>query len=175
MLGFYLAFFETQEEKTEFENIYYKYRQDMYKIAFNILRNEHDAEDAVHEAFIKIADNIGKINKIPCQELKSYIVIIIRNVSIDFYRRNKKHAERISDISEAVTDDTEIFEQYDYRELAETISRLPVIYKDVLFLRYIEGFSGKEISDMLGISTSAVWKRLERAKKMLKKYLERED
>ena len=69
--------------------------------------------------------------------------------------------------------DVDYFENIDYDELVKTISQLPQIYKDVLFLRYVNDFSVKEISKMLDISVDTVWKRLERARKMLKELLER--
>lgn len=74
-----------------------------------------------------------------------------------------------------VADEADIFERYDYDQLVKTISELPEIYKDVIFLYYLEDFTTKEIADMLDITVQAVWKRLERAKKLLKENLERDD
>ncbi len=83
MLSLYLSMLEADEDKNKFEELYMKYRNDMYNIAFSILHNCEDAEDAVHDAFVSIANNFEKINKIPCQEIKYYFVIIVRNVSIN--------------------------------------------------------------------------------------------
>ena len=174
MLSFYLAALDTDEDKSEFEKLYTEHRQTMYKVAFAVLNNPEDSEDAVHKAFVKIADNFSKIKKIPCQEITPYLVIIVRNAAIDIYNKNKQKAEHTAEFyDESTAVDVDYFENIDYDELVKTISQLPQIYKDVLFLRYVNDFSVKEISKMLDISVDTVWKRLERARKMLKELLER--
>ena len=57
----YLQMLETPEEKSLFEQIYLEYRGLMYHVAYEILHNDQDAEDAVHQAFVKIVENIKKI------------------------------------------------------------------------------------------------------------------
>ena len=57
MLAIYLSMLETNEEKNQFEQLYIKYKQDMYAVAYGILKNKEDAEDAEHKSFLKIADN----------------------------------------------------------------------------------------------------------------------
>lgn len=67
----YLQMLETPEEKSLFEQIYLEYRGLMYHVAYEILHNEQDAEDAVHQAFIKIAENIKKIYCLRCNTTSS--------------------------------------------------------------------------------------------------------
>lgn len=57
----YLQMIETPEEKSKFEQIYLEYKGLMFHVAYEILHNEQDAEDAVHQAFVKIAENIKKM------------------------------------------------------------------------------------------------------------------
>lgn len=85
MINIYLSAFETAQDKSEFEDLYKKYRQKMYAVAYKILHNVEDSEDAVHNAFLKIANNFEKVKLIPCHKVKSYIIIIIivRNTSIN--------------------------------------------------------------------------------------------
>ena len=52
----YLQMLETPEEKSLFEQIYLEYRGLMYHVAYEILHNDQDAEDAVHQAFVKIVE-----------------------------------------------------------------------------------------------------------------------
>ena len=56
----YLQMIETPDDRSKFEIIYLEYRDYMYRVAFAILHNVEDAEDAVHYAFVKIAENIKK-------------------------------------------------------------------------------------------------------------------
>lgn len=173
MLVFYLSMLDTEEYKNKFERFYIKYRNDMYNIAFSILHNCEDAEDVVHDAFVSIANNFEKIDKIPCEEIKFYFTIIVRNFSINLYNSNKrknKYCEEFDDFKIPVNEN--VFEKFDYQLLVEKISELPVIYKDIIYLYYHEELTAKEISKILKISTDAVWKRAERAKKILKDALE---
>ncbi len=176
MLPMYLAVISDDDDKRYFEELYLKYRQDMYRIAYSILHNKEDSEDAVHQAFLQISENFDRIRSIPCQEMKPYFVIIIRNASYNIYNKNKKRADfdTESETSGSLIE-LDYFEKCDYEKLVKKISQLPQKYKDILFLRYVEEFSVKEIARMLDITENTVWKRTERAKIMLKELLEKEE
>ncbi len=174
MINIYLSALETAEDKSQFGDLYIKYKQRMYAVAYKILQNVEDSEDAVHEAFIAIADNFEKIKNFSCQEKEQYIVIIVRNASINIYRKNKKDSEHLAELdNNQPTVNVNFFENIDYQKLLQTISELPLIYKDILFMHYVNHYTTKEISRMLDISMNAVWKRIERAKKLLKEKLEK--
>lgn len=176
MIYIYLSILESDEEKHYFEDIYINYKQKMFGIAYSILHNVQDSEDAVHQAFLNMAENFQKILDIPRQELPSYIVIIIKNTSINIYNKNKKAAERSAELPEDQTAiDINFFENIDYEQLVSVIKLLPDKYKDILFLHYVNDFSCMEIAKMLDISVDNVWKRIERGKKYLKQALEEGD
>ncbi len=173
MINCYLSVLETDEDKNQFEELYLKYKKKMYSIAYGILNNVEDSEDAVHQAFLTIADNFSKIKEISCQELPSYIVIIIKRVSINQYNKNKRAAENLAELDENTPSvDADLLANYNYEQLLGVILSLSDIYKEVLYLYYINSFTTKEISKMLEISDDNVWKRIERAKKLLKRKLE---
>lgn len=160
----YLQMLETEADRTKFEEIYHLYRDLMYVTAFSILHNEHDAEDAVHQAFIKVADNIKKIDDPKCPKSKFYIVTITENKSIDLYRAKKRRNE--VPLVEAFAG-----VQIEYRggnEVAQCMSKLPARYRQVLLLKFHFGFSTREIADMLDISLSNALKIEQRAKAKLK-------
>ena len=130
MLGFYLSLIDSDDDKNKFEQLYLTYRQDMYKIAYSILKNNADAEDAVHQAFLSIANNFEKILEIPRQEIKAYIVIIIRNTAINLYNENKRNAEHTVELNENdVSVDVNFLEQYEYELLINAIKELPQMYR----------------------------------------------
>lgn len=173
MLLFYLSLIETEEEKSKFEKLYYKYRKLMKYIALDILKEDWLAEDAVQEAFIRLTRHLNKIEEIDCHKTKSFIVIIIKSAAIDLLRTQVKHKSESFDLLNNISDTTNLPENnLSVKEIIKSINKLPDTYKDILELKVYHGFSNKEISDILDISAGAVRKRLERARKELSKFLE---
>ena len=86
----YLMVIDSQEDQSKFEKVYLTYRGLMYHVAYKILNNKHDAEDVVHSAFIKVAENIQKIGDPVCPKTQNYVVTIVENKAIDLYRANKR-------------------------------------------------------------------------------------
>ena len=86
----YLQTIETEEDKSKFEDIYREYRGLMYYIAYRRLHHEQDAEDAVHHAFMKIAENIKIIDPVS-PKTKQLVVTIVDNRVTDMLRMNGRH------------------------------------------------------------------------------------
>ena len=172
MLSVCLSIIDSDEDKLTFEKLYNDYKQIMYAVAYGILHNQQDAEDAVQRSFIAMANCFEKIKKIPCQELKSFVVIVVRNHSINIYNSNKRRAERTVEYNDNDAPvEVDFLEKYEYEELIAVISKLPAIYRDVIFLHYVRGLKPKEIAKMFDIKVETVWKRIERAKQQLRKAL----
>ena len=159
----YLQMIETEQDRSKFERIYLQYRNLMYHAAYSILHNEEDAEDAVHHAFVKVAENINKISEAVCPKTAAYVVTIVENKAIDLYRRKKKHP---SVPLEQETIGLAI-EYTGENELARCIAALPAVYRQVLMLKYYHGYSTKETAKLLSLSTANVSKIEQRAKAKL--------
>jgi len=160
----YLQMIETPEDKTKFETLYTEYKEWMGTIAFSILNNKHDAEDAVHNAFVKIAENIKKVDDPHSKKTRSYIVTIIETKAIDIYRKKQRHPE--VPISE---EDMGIhFDYSNCGNLARCIAQLPPRQRAVLTLKYRHGYSNQEIAKILKISVHNAIKIDQRAKANLK-------
>ena len=86
---------DSPEEKRVFVVIYEKYRYLMMKVAHDVLKDNFLAEDAVHEAFIKIAHNMQNIHDVESVETKRYLIIVAKNAAIDIYRSRKKMKEKM--------------------------------------------------------------------------------
>ncbi len=175
MLMLYLSAIKTPEQKSKFERLYYTYRNLMFYISKNILSDDFLAEDAVHEAFLRILENMEKIGEIDCHKTKSFIVIVTENISIDLYRKNKRTA-------------TIPLEESDYRpsypcftpeilenSVEQAIYALPENYTAVLRMKYLLGFDYPEIAGALNISEENVRQRIVRGKKKLAELLAKED
>lgn len=170
MLMMYLSMVDTQEEKSKFEELYYQYRKLMFVCANNILENELLAEDAVHDAFIKLTGQLTKVSEVKSNRTKRLVIVIVENAAKDIYRK-EKYREHISwekmEGYESGQCNSEMF-----TETEQAIMALPLTYKHVFQLKYICGYSNAEISSILGITQSAVRKRISRGKDMLAKLLE---
>ena len=145
----YLQMLESPEEKSILEQIYLEYRGLMYHVAYEILHNEQDAEDAVHHAFVKIAENIKKITDPVCPKTHGYVVTIVE------HQGTNAHYEGDND-------------------LTKCILKLPARYREMILLRYHHGYTVREIAKVLGLSLPTAIKLDQRAKSRLKKMCEEE-
>lgn len=160
----YLQLIETEEDKSKFEQIYLEYRGLMYHVAYKLLQHEQDAEDAVHQAFIKIAENITKIGEPMCPKTKRYVVIIVESKSIDMLRHRKRHPSASLDEVEAG-----IHVPYDGDDvLVRCILQLPARQRQVIWLKYYHGYTLKEIARILNITLASAIKIDQRAKSKLR-------
>ena len=159
----YLQMIDAPEEKHKFEILYTKYRGLMFYIANGILNNEQDAEDAVHSAFVSIAENIQKIEDPLCPKTKGYIVTIVENKAIDMYRRKQRLPQALFE-EETVG----LSVAYDGADaVARCFSLLPAQARQILLLKYRYGYDNREIAKILNISEANAIKRIQRAKQKL--------
>lgn len=166
----YLSMIETPDDKVKFERIYNRYRNLMYHVAYKVLSNHYDAEDAVHQAFVAIIRHLEKISDIDCPETRSFIVLITERKAIDLIRTS--HSEKVIPLNEDLIG-IEIPAPGDHG-LADALAKLPAHYREVLLLRFDNGYSTKELAQMLGMTESGVRKLIGRAKNALGRILEEE-
>ena len=105
MLQFYLQLLDTEEEQRDFTLLYETYRKLMHWIAKRILYDEGLAEDAVQEAFLRIAKNFYKIKEILCPETRNFVVIIVRNVALTMRHQQTRDTEHC--VYDAVQSETQ--------------------------------------------------------------------
>lgn len=175
MLTFYLSLVEDENDKRLIEELYKSNRQTMYYIAKSCLHNSHDAEDAIHEAFLRAIENIEKLYSIPANKRASYLNVIVRNVSYGIYKRKNSSDLTADDediISNDISPEEEALSNIEYENLVQLIKGLPDGQKDVMYLKYCLGFTTEEIASALSISSNAVNNRLFKAKNNLRKQFE---
>lgn len=173
MLQFYLTLVDGAEEKSKFEQIYIHYRALMLSRAYEILRDTGLAEDAVHNAFIRILQNIDKLDEVESPRTKGFVMIVTENVAKTMYAKNMRQkvvpldeAHR-STVSTAEVAEGKINAEY----VAQKIRELPEQYSRVMILRYLNQLTDREIASALSLSEAAVRKRLERARRELGRLL----
>lgn len=161
-----------------FEQIYKKYRAGMYRVAYGILHDVQLAEDAVSESLIKIAKNVEKISNINCNTTRDYIVIIVKNASIDIYRRRDENTTPIDFIEQvpaSLTTEDIAVGRVGYADVMDAIKKMPEKYRDVLKLRCLYGHNAEETGRLLGIPTNTVNQQTARARKKLLELLRKEE
>lgn len=159
----YLQTIDDPSDKVKFEQLYLHYRDFMFQVAFQILQNKQDAEDAVHNAFFSIAKNIEKVEEPISRRTQGYFFVIVERKAIDLYRERKR-----KECEELIEDEIGIsYPPPDEHDLVWCITQLPPRYRQAIFLKYSHGYSVKEIADILGISHAAASKLDQRAKKKL--------
>ena len=180
MLTLYLSLLNSEDDKKRFERLYIDYKDSMYYVANKILRNSQQAEDAVHQAFLRIIENFNRFEEISCPQTRSFCVIVCRNISIDMLKQNiKKDYIPLDDVLGGISDDRrtedEVIMNLNLELIIDKISQLPTIYKDVILLYYSNDCTIKEIAKALKISNDVAKKRMQRARKQLIYMLQSED
>lgn len=147
------------------------YEKKMYHIAYAILHDTHQAEDAVMEAFVRIIEHSYPIEDPDSDSVKRLIISVVRSAAIDLYRKNQRSSSKLMlmENPDICRKETAAVSGMNTIENGEDLIRgLPEIYRDVLRERFIKEKSISETAEVLGISEANVRKRQERALRMLK-------
>ena len=87
----YLSLLDSREDKNKFTQLYNTYRYTMLYTADNILQDKGLAEDAVHDAFLRIAKNLHKTGAVDSPRTKAFVVIIVRNIALTMAKRHGRN------------------------------------------------------------------------------------
>lgn len=170
MLAVLLAMTDSPEEKRKITLLYEKYHKLMHVHAFQLIGNQHDAEDIELSAWEKIIKNIHYFENVDCNETKNLIMLIVESVIKDFFKSNNRirnaeqSYENLEEISAVAVKD----ENLEIVEICEMLNTMPKKYRDVLILYYVNDLSTVDIAELLGVSENTVWQRLYRGRQMLK-------
>jgi RNA polymerase sigma-70 factor (ECF subfamily) len=164
----------------DFEAEAMPYLDALYNTAYRMTRNAEDAEDLVQETYLKGYKYHDKFEQ--GTNLKAWLFKIMKNTFINNYRKAQQAPPQsdFSDIEESfesqVSDDAvrqiknpedELLETVLDEDVQKAIENLPPDYRMVVLLADLEGFSYKEISDILEIPVGTVMSRLYRGRKLL--------
>ncbi len=136
---------ELMEKSEKLERLFLLYEQPMYRVAYSILNSVWQAEDAVSLAFVKLSENIDRIDEPESEKTKRYVKKIIRNTSIDLYRKNKRESKYLKSSDEkyeSVRDDKvemdfhNIENEGNFKSLLDGLSEK---YKEILMMRCVQG------------------------------------
>ena len=157
--------------------LYETYEQKMFGIANAILHNDWQAEDAVHEAFVRMVPYLSRCKNVNDEKTKILIVRVIKSAAIDIYRKNKRENTYILDSEEDwIEDKHNPVEVYlatlsAGEMLKKIIGQLSSDDRKIIEMRCYDGMPVSDIGEILGISTDNVYKRLSRARKRVKEII----
>ena len=163
---------EAPDERLKIEEIFHTYGNLMFHVANKILNNDHDAEDAVQQALFAVYQNLEKFSEIKCPQSRSFIVTIVERKAIDLYRAKQRNAvvpfeeEFINVPAPSVVDAAA-----ERTDLAKAMALLPTRYRELLFLKFDNGYSEREIAVMCSMTEANVKKTIQRARKKLESIL----
>lgn len=166
-----------EDKRLKLEELYLAHKYVMLNTSYIILKDWQLSEDAVHTSFLRLLNKVDTIANINCNKTRSFMVIVVRNVSIDMYNKRKKHNEcGYDDLmqtveSQDVSVEDLVISKNNINELINSISLLDRKYSDVLNLKYSYGYSDDDIAILLGITKENVRIRLYRGRNILKSKL----
>jgi RNA polymerase sigma-70 factor (ECF subfamily) len=154
-----------------------QYAGTLYRVAYSVLRNSADAEDAVQEAFVRVLRHRETLAEVRDQRV--WLIRIVWNVVLDRKRRMKTRPEtddvaelaRVLPVSGLTADERVAAAQHHTRVLA-CVEQLPAKERQVLMLSAFEELTSVEIASILGITESSVRSRLFRARNLMAGLLE---
>jgi len=152
--------------ENEFEAKYNEYGNMLYKIAFLYLGNASDTEDVLQDVFTKYL--CGKYKFKNSEHEKAWFIRVTQNKCLDYLKKSGRKNECIDDVPVTATYKEEDLEQ----DVIAKVIALPEKYKSAIILFYYNDYTVEEISKTLKISKSAVKKRLQRGRDILKLELE---
>lgn len=149
----------------------------VYRFGLRVCRDGFDADDAVQEAFAKLAT---RPEVIADQSALSWLMTVVRNTCLrllrPFQRQRRALGERVEEDELPATDlsPEAALERWELvRSVHAAIAELDRPYREVLILRDLEGLGGEETCAALGLETAAMKTRLHRARSMLREKIQR--
>jgi RNA polymerase sigma-70 factor (ECF subfamily) len=142
----------------------------MMGVCLRFANNDDDALDILHEGFIKVFKNLASYNA--GTSLSAWMRKIMINTAIDYYRKElRRKTEDLNIAYNLSTNDADAISRLSAEEILKALQQLTVSYRSVFNLYVIEGYSHKEIADILGITESTSRANLVKARAKLKQVL----
>lgn len=153
--------------------LYEKHYKMMLGVSVRYVENQHDAEDVLHEAYIKIFRSVKSFQG--KSKVSSWMTRIVINECLQYLKSTNRSLvefkDDLPDQSEDIPYTTEELEPFSCDSIVLLMNKLPLGYKTVLTLFSIDGWSHKEIAKELGINESTSRSQLVKARKAFSEIL----
>ena len=152
---------------TQFGEYAEKYIDTVYRVAFSMLKNPHDADDVTQEVFLKLYTAYVEFQSEA--HVKNWLIKVTVNACRNVFRTPWRKVEDIEEYAQTLG-----FETPEQSDLFLAVNSLDRKYRIAVHLYYFEGYSVKEIAQTLNRQVSTITTWMSRGRKKLKDYLERE-
>ena len=173
-------------DQAQFAELAMEYMGSLYSAALRMTRNPADAEDLVQETYLKAYRAFGSFKE--GTNLKAWLYRILTNTFINSYRARRRRPEQteldegedlylyrrlggLEAVSAGRSAEEEVLEHFTETEVKEAVEALPEQFRLAVLLADVEGFSYKEIAEILDIPIGTVMSRLHRGRRALQKAL----
>jgi RNA polymerase sigma-70 factor (ECF subfamily) len=173
-------------DQSQFADLAMEYMGSLYSAALRMTRNAADAEDLVQETYLKAYRAFGSFQE--GTNLKAWLYRILTNTFINSYRARRRRPEQteldevedlylykrlggLEAVSAGRSAEEEVLEHFTESEVKEAVEALPEQFRLAVLLADVEGFSYKEIADILEVPIGTVMSRLHRGRRALQKAL----
>jgi RNA polymerase sigma-70 factor (ECF subfamily) len=173
-------------DQAQFAELAMEHMSSLYTAALRMTRNPSDAEDLVQETYLKAYRAFGTFQA--GTNLKAWLYKILTNTFINSYRSRKRRPEQteLDDVEDLYlyrrlggleaaaagrSAEEEVLEHFTESDVKQAIEALPEQFRMAVLLADVEGFSYKEIAEILDVPIGTVMSRLHRGRKALQKAL----
>ena len=153
----------------QFDYVYNEYAKEILNIAYGYTKNKEDSIDIMQNAYVALLETNKSFES--SEHIKYFLIRVTINESINFLKSHQY--KRVIKDNEFVMNIPDKEDELPY-DLSKIVSILPEKYKTIIILHYYDDMKIKDISKILKISESAVKKRLERARNLIKEKIEEE-
>ena len=149
-----------------FHTVWIPLQERFYRIAFYILEDSADAEDAVQDLYMKLWSLRDSLDIV--KEPAAYGSLLMKNLCIDRIRRRRPHEQLTETVLEKAPPDDELDRRESLQLVSMAIEKLPPGQQKLLRLRVLQGLSYEEISQKTGLSSLNIRVQVSQARKKLK-------
>lgn len=155
---------EVTDDRALLGRVYQRHYHKMMAVAMQILSSHAQAEDAVHETFLKLIAHMDTLRAIPEERQIYWVLTVTKNTALDLLRKEGREMPVENALMMAATP---VQAEGEVRRLVELIRAMPEGYRQVLELRFLAEWSHADIAKELHLSVGAVKTRLSRGRQML--------
>ncbi|WP_455527133.1 RNA polymerase sigma factor [Huintestinicola sp.] len=175
----FLEVIDDIDTRNYFNLLYKEYHQIMFVCAMKILKNQHDAEDALQQVLLRLWKYMDNVQKVSPTKMRSYLLITTKNHCLTLLKKGNSNTivsiDEFPELEPMIENDPEIItiKNYDNRVLLDALNMLHPRYRQIILDKTVLHLNDEQTAEHIGIKTTYVRECLSRARSSLRKnYLE---